>query len=197
MPGSFVYPDAPRADQERAAGAGRCALVMRGDDAYIAKVDDAGKSISTASRSRPPTAGWRASPRIDARRAGGDEPPGKVTDGGRIRPIAGRRQIPVGGEPASDRGEKMDAEEARGVGPGADRAEAGARRQALEPVDRVFAGILGVDALARGEADGAAGDGHDLVGEAADVDLDAAGRLVVERVVREAVERRNRRRARG
>jgi hypothetical protein len=72
----------------------------------------------------------------------------------------------------------VDAEHLIGVGPVAQRPETGARRQALELGDSVFAGILGVDALAGAEADGAAGDGDDLVGEALDVDLDAARSLV-------------------
>ena len=82
----------------------------------------------------------------------------------------------------------MDAEHLLGIRPMVQRTEAGARRQALEFGDGIFAGILGMDALAGAEADGATGDGDDLVGEALDVDLDASRLRVVERCMLESVE---------
>src|SRR5439155_21735769 len=92
---------------------------------------------------------------------------------------------PCGGSPAP---KVVHAEQLRGVGPGRDRLEAGAGGEPPEIGDRVFVRVLGMDQLAGGEAKAASGHAGDLVGEALDVQLDPPLRVVVEGVVREAVE---------
>src|SRR5688572_7998838 len=79
----------------------------------------------------------------------------------------------------------MQAEEPVGIGPGFDRSPAGGAGKRLELRYRVFVGVLGVDALAAREAEIAPEHTHALVGEAHDIDLDAARILVVDRLVRE------------
>src|SRR5690348_3892756 len=82
----------------------------------------------------------------------------------------------------------MDAEELGLVGPAARRTIAGANRELAEAGNTVFAGILGVDPLALGEAEAPSRHGHDLVRAAANEDLDLAGLGVVMRVMRETRE---------
>src|SRR5471032_808448 len=56
--------------------------------------------------------------------------------------------------------EVVHAEEIRRVGPTRRRAEAGGASEIAALGDRVFIGIFGMDALAFGEVEAAAGDGH-------------------------------------
>src|SRR5882672_12483576 len=79
----------------------------------------------------------------------------------------------------------MDGKQALGVRPPFDRIKAGAAGQRLEAGHRILVGIFGVDGLAGAEADGATADPHPLPPETQQVHLDAAGRLVVERLVAE------------
>src|ERR1700751_1321233 len=74
----------------------------------------------------------------------------------------------------------MDAEQLLAVGPGIDRAKAGARRQGAKLGNRILVGIFGVDQLALGEEDRLSGDPSFLVGEAAYVDFNPSFDLVVE-----------------
>src|SRR5208282_5075167 len=81
------------------------------------------------------------------------------------------------------RAQIMHAEKPTAVAPAGIGAKARTCCKRLKFADRVFVGILGVDALANGEDDLTAGHGHDLIGKATDVHLDAASVGIVERLV--------------
>src|SRR4029078_3303113 len=79
--------------------------------------------------------------------------------------------------------EQVQAEEPVGIGPGVGWGTAGATRQRLELLDRIFVRILGVDALALGKTELAAHHPHRLAREAHEMHLDAALRFVLDAVV--------------
>src|SRR5262245_52643960 len=82
----------------------------------------------------------------------------------------------------------MHAEQIVLIGPHSQRLPAGGAGEVVELTDRVFVGVLGVDALAGAEVEGAAQDAHHLPAQAPEVHLDTALARVVDRLVLEGAD---------